>query len=147
MDATAASGLVPEGSRVKQSAQRDGIAHGAAVLAVLLGSLASACQGSTDTTMLSLSDNGRTIVATVGDEIDVALRVVGPFYYGSPSVSSSSVRLVRQWEELPSQPIPGGPKTQRYLFEAMVVGRADVTIPREVPGAADPGFRIAVDVY
>jgi hypothetical protein len=37
--------------------------------------------------MLSGSDTGRSIVVAVGDQVEVALRVVGPYYYGSPSVS------------------------------------------------------------
>jgi hypothetical protein len=69
---------------------------GVAACAVLIAALAIACQGSTDTTVLSWSDNGRTVMAAVGDQIEVALNVVGPYYYGSPTISSSSVRLLKQ---------------------------------------------------
>jgi hypothetical protein len=134
---------------VRQLGQRGDFSNAAfAACAALIGALAFACQASTDTTVLSWADNGRTIVAAVGDQIEVALNVVGPYYYGSPSISSSSVQLLKQWEELPTQPIPGGPKTLRYLFEATAVGHADIAILRDVPGATEPsGFEITVEVY
>ena len=134
---------------MKGAGQYSGVAYRVALSAGLIGTLASACQTPqtpTDTIMLSWSDNDRSIVVGVGDQVEVALRVVGPYYYGSPSVSSSSVHLVRQWDELPAQPTPGGPKTQRYLLEAVAAGRADITILRELPGADASVFRISVEV-
>jgi hypothetical protein len=119
----------------------------AAISVAFIGILMVACQFSSDAITLSESDNGGTIVVGVGDKIEVALHVVGPFYYGQASVSSNSVRFVRQWDEVPAQPPPGGPKTQKYLFEATATGRAFVTILREIRGAAASGFSITVEVY
>ena len=131
---------------MKQVRQHGGMSR-AAISVALIGNLLVACQSSSDTITLSESDNGGSIVVGVGDKIEVALHVVGPFYYGQASVSSNSLRFVRQWDEVPAKPPPGGPKTQRYLFEAAATGRADVTILRQTPRTDASAFSITVEVY
>jgi hypothetical protein len=130
-----------------QVSRQSVIAFSFTVGVVLVSVLSASCHASYDTITLSLPDNGRTVVAAVGDRIEVILGVVGPFYFGSPAISSASVRLVSQSDEFPSQPNPGGGKTQRYVFEAMTVGLADVAIPRDLPAPEGQAFRITVQVY
>lgn len=96
---------------------------------------------------VSLADNGRVVAAEVGAKIVVALGVIGPFYFGDPIVSSGAVRFVAKSDEFPSQPNPGGGKTQRYTFEAVSAGEALITIPRDGPFPESSAFRITVQVY
>jgi hypothetical protein len=117
---------------------------GMAAAAVLLG---LCCHSQANRILLTASDNGRTVTAQVGDKIEVALETIGPFYVGSPVVSSTSVRFLSESDEFPSRPNPGGSKTQRYTFEAVVVGRAEITIPRALPVPEPPVFAITVQVY
>lgn len=119
----------------------------ATALATLAAAVALCCHSSANTITLTAADNGRTIMVEVGDKIEVTLEAVGPFYFGSPIVSSMSVRFLGESDQLPNQPNPGGGKTQRYSFEAAAAGRADVTIPRELPTPEPPTFRITAQVY
>jgi hypothetical protein len=118
--------------------------RGMAAAAVLLG---LCCHSQADRVLVTASDNGRTVTARVGDTIEVALDAIGPFYFGTPVVSSMSVVFRGESDELPAQPNPGGGKTQRYTFEAVAVGRAEITIPRELPVAEPPVFVVTVQVY
>jgi len=113
------------------------------------GLLGLSCHQGNDRIRLTDSDDGRTIVVRVGDEFDIALEVpVGPAYYGTPAVSSQSVRFLGEFDELPGPPAnPGGGKTQRYEFEAVVAGQAGITIQRALPVPDPPTFRITVRVY
>ena len=117
---------------------------GMAVAAVLIG---LSCHSQANRVLVTASDNGRTVTAQVGDTIDVALEAIGPFYFGTPVVSSMSVRFLSESDEFPALLNPGGGKTQRYTFEAAAVGRAVITIPRELPVPEPPVFVITVQVY
>lgn len=56
-------------------------------------------------------------------------------------------RTSRCWPDKSEAQLPETHR-RRYLFEAMAVGRAEVTIRREVPGATDQSaFRISVEVH
>ena len=124
--------------------RRSSLTLGLAAATVLLG---LSCHSQANRVLVTASDNGRTVTAQVGDKIDVALEAIGPFYFGTPAVSSMSVRFLSESDELPAQPNPGGGKTQRYTFEAAAVGGAVIRIPREVPVPEPPMFVITVQVY
>jgi hypothetical protein len=103
--------------------------HGAA-FALALGMAALPMLGCSsserETIRLSNADSGRTVVAAVGDRIEVTLQTIGPGQFGAPSVSSGSVTFLG--ESSPGQPNPGGAR-QLYRFEVVAAGRADITIP------------------
>jgi len=112
------------------------------VLTVTLGCGSSGNQ----TISLGNADAGRSVVAAVGDRIEVTLQTIGPGQYVDPIVSSGSVAFLG--ESSASPPIPAGP-TQVYRFEAVAPGPADITIPHagELPGGpATPAFAITVVV-
>jgi hypothetical protein len=91
-------------------------------------------------------DAGRTVVASVGEKIEVTLQTIGPGQYGDPALSSGSVRFLG--ESPAGVPNPGGPR-QLYRFEAVTSGRADITIPHTggfPEGPAIPVFAITVTV-
>jgi hypothetical protein len=129
---------------VPQPEPHSGENLGMAVAAVLL---LPACHPQANRILLSGSDDGRTVAAEVGKEVIVSLDAIGPFYFGTPSVSSASIRFVGESDQFPSPPNPGGGKTQRYTFEAAAVGRAAITIPRQLPVPEPPVFAITVQVY
>ena len=93
---------------------------------------------------LTNADDGRTIAVLVGDEIEITLQTIGPGEYGTPVVSSGSIRF--QGESSPGPQNPGGLR-QLFRFEAVAAGRAEITIPHmngfPVPRAP---FAIAVEV-
>jgi len=120
------------------------IAVAAAIVAALVGGCG---HPPSDHTTLSLSDNGRTIALAVGDTLDVELDTVGPFYFGTPIVSSTAVQFVRESDHFADPPNPGGGKTQRYSFEAGSAGYAEITIPRQTAQPDPPGFGITVQVF
>jgi hypothetical protein len=128
---------MPQGNR------RRSVNLGIAVAVVLLG---QGCHSQPADILLSSSDDGRTVAAQVGDTIVVALDVVGPSYFGTPVLSSASVRFVGEADQLPSQPNPGGFKTQRYTFEAVATGRAEIRIPRDLPPPGSDVFAVTVEV-
>jgi hypothetical protein len=84
--------------------------------------------GPTASKIISL-DNGNTgqsVVAAVGEKIEVTLQTVGPGQYGDPIVTSGSVKFLE--ESSAGTPNPGGPR-QLYRFEAVSSGQANITIP------------------
>jgi hypothetical protein len=97
------------------------------------------------TISLSNADSGRTVVAAVGDKIDVTLQPIGPGQYGPPSTSVSVTFLGES--SPPGQPNPGGVR-QLYRFEVVASGRADITIPHSgsAPQSARPAFGFTVEV-
>lgn len=100
----------------------------------------------TETISLSNADAGRTLVAGVGDKVEVRLQTIGAGSFGNPTVSSGSVVFVGQSSVGPR--IPAG-LTQLYRFEAIAPGRADITIPHtgDLPGfPANPAFAVSVEV-
>ena len=104
--------------------------------------LAVGC-GPTASKIISL-DNGNTgqsVVAAVGEKIDVTLQTVGPGQYGDPIVSSGSVKFLE--ESSAGTPNPGGPR-QLYRFEAVSSGQANITIPHT--GGLPNAFTITVTV-
>jgi hypothetical protein len=119
-----------------------------ATAVVTVAGLAS-CHHDVDRIRLTTSDNGRTFMVRVGDTFDIALEVpVGPAYYGTPVISSEAIRYLGEFDELPSPPSnPGGGKTQRYEFDAVAVGEAEINIRRDLPVPDPPTFGITVRVY
>ena len=120
----------------------------AAALGPLLLALGcgSATEPSDVNTVVSLTnaDHGRTVAVLVSDTIEITLGTVGPGNYGTPVLSSGSVRF--QGTEYPRLQNPGGP-TQIYRFEAVAVGRADIAIPHMggFPTSRNP-FAITIEV-
>lgn len=85
----------------------------------------SACNGANDTSVLIANQQGRTIGARVGQEVDITLGTVGPGQYDSiPAVSSTVVRFIDAAYVGP--PIPSGPQ-QRFRFTAQASGVAIIT--------------------
>jgi hypothetical protein len=113
--------------------------------AVLL--LTTGCGSSANQTLsLDNGDTGRSVVAAVGDKIEVTLQTIGPGQYGDPILSSGSVMFLG--ESSAGAPNPGGAR-QLYPFEAVASGHADVSIPHsgERPeGPVVPAFAITVEV-
>ena len=74
---------------------------------------------------LSDADSGKTVSASVGQELDITLHTIGPGQYGTPSVSSAAVRFSKV--SFPMGQNPGGP-TQLFQFEAVAHGTARIEI-------------------
>jgi hypothetical protein len=109
------------------------------------------CHSSSDRINLSNSDSGRNLAVAVGDEIDVTLQTIGPGEFGSPVLSSGSLRFLG--ESSPGAPNPGGAR-QLFRFEAAASGRAEVTIPHSRASPEGSGlwpavapFSITVEVH
>ena len=98
------------------------------------------------TISLSNADSGSTVVAAVGDKIELTLQTIGPGQYGTPSSSSVSVSFLGE-SSPPGQPNPGGVR-QLYRFAVVASGRADITIPHSgsPPQNPRPAFAITVEV-
>jgi hypothetical protein len=98
------------------------------------------------TIALNNADSGKTIVAAVGDKIEVTLQTIGPGQYGTPSLSAASVTFLGE-SSPPGQPNPGGVR-QLYRFEAVSSGHADIAIPHEggFSQSPMPSFALSVDV-
>jgi hypothetical protein len=103
------------------------------------------CHSPEDVITLDRSDNGRTVALAVGQEFEIALDSVGPGSFATPIVSSDSVRFLSESVSSPSgPPTPGGGKTQRFRFEAVASGRAELSIPFDPTGWS---FGMTVQVY
>jgi hypothetical protein len=116
------------------------------MLAVVL--LASSCGDritSDNRISLNGSNNGATISVAPGDEIDITLQTIGPGQYETPTISSGSIGFLGEGDAGPQN--PGGVK-QLFRFEALTVGRAEITIPHTLdpPSPATAPFIITVDV-
>jgi hypothetical protein len=115
---------------------------------IWLAMLLTAGCGSSRSHIISLNneDAGRSVVASVGDTIEVTLQTIGPGQYENPIVSSGSVKFL---EESPATTtIPAGP-TQLYRFEAVSSGQVEITIPHtdgSSGGPAIPAFTITIVV-
>ena len=94
-----------------------------------------------DQVPLSNDDAGRTITVSVGDHIDIMLGTTGPGAYGTPALSSPSIRFVGVQYVGPYT--PAGPR-QLYQFDATVSGQASISIPHD--GGLTPDFGISVSV-
>jgi len=113
------------------------------MVAVVL--LALSCRTtSSDRVSLDNSSNGKTLSIAPGDKIDITLQTIGPGQYETPTVSSGSVRVLGEFSPT-DPPNPGGPK-QLFRFEAVTVGRAEITIPHTLGPLPTPPFAIVVDV-
>lgn len=89
---------------------------------------------------------GQSVVASVGEKIEITLQTVRPGQYGDPILSSRSVKFLE--ESSAGTPNPGGPR-QLYRFEAVSSGKVNITIPHtgDLPdGPAIPAFMITVTV-
>jgi len=82
---------------------------------------------------LNFRNNGESVGATVGQQIEVTLGTVGPAQYGAPLVSSTSIRLVSTALDWPPNP---GSTSFVYIFEAVALGEAQVIVP--VLNSPDP---------
>lgn len=78
---------------------------------------------------LSQGATGSNLDASPTQEIDITLQTIGPGEYGTPSISSDSVRFLEV--TTPAALTPGG-STQEFRFEAENAGTAVVTIPHTV---------------
>jgi hypothetical protein len=116
----------------------------AAFLAILLAPGCDSVTGPNNLVSLTNTDDGRSIAVLVGDEIDITLQTIGPGEYGTPVLSSGSVRFLG--ESSPGPQNPGGVR-QLFRFEAVAVGRAEITTPHMdgFPAPRAP-FTIAIDV-
>jgi hypothetical protein len=122
-----------------------GVTTGIAVTLLVASCHPSSKQGQ-DVINLDNSSNGHTISVAPGDRIDITLQTIGPGQYETPIVTSGSIRFVGEFPA--GAPNPGGPR-QLFRFEAVTVGRADITIPHtilEPPLPQTPPFAIAVEV-
>ena len=86
-------------------------------------------------------NTGQSVVASVGEKIEVTLQTIGPGQYGDPILSSGSVKFLE--ESSAGTPNPGGPR-QLYRFEAVSSGQANITIPHT--GGLPNAFTITVTV-
>lgn len=100
------------------------------------------CSGGGET--FTMTDNGTTVSAKPGEELDVTLSSIGPSSYGDPVVSSNAVVYLSVSTIPPYN--PGGP-TQLFKFQAASAGQATITIPKvnDLTGAA-PAFTLIVNV-
>lgn len=118
--------------------------YGGTAAAVGVALFALGCDLANTRVSLTNADDGRSIAVLVGDEIDITLQTIGPGSYGTPVISSGSIRFLG--ESSPGPQNPGGPR-QLFRFEAVAAGRAEITIPHlngfPLPRAP---FAIAVDV-
>ena len=96
------------------------------------------------TISLNNADSGGTVVAAVGDKIEVTLQTIGPGQYGIPNSSSVSVMFLGE-SSPPGQPNPGGVR-QLYRFEVVASGRADITIPHSGGPPQGPRLAFAITV-
>jgi hypothetical protein len=99
-----------------------------------------------DVFCLDDADAGQTVIAAVGDTIELKLSTIGPGEHGTPVVSSGSV--VFTGESPAGPPAPLGP-TRLYRFKAVASGQADITVPHtrdRPPEAAILDFSITVQV-
>lgn len=78
---------------------------------------------------LNAANASQTVVADVGQPIQITLGTVGPGQYNSPQVSSSAVRF--EGVTFPKEQIPAGP-TQVYRFRAVSVGQAQIKIEHKI---------------
>ena len=119
---------------------------GAIVAVVLLALSCRTSPTSSDGISLDSSSNGRTISVAPGDKIDITLQTIGPGQYETPTVSSGSIRFLGEFSPA-DPPNPGGPR-QLFRFEAVAVGRAEITIPHtaDPPLPATPPFAVVVEV-
>ena len=91
------------------------------------------------------SANGKTVTVGVGEGFDIALDSVGPGRFTTPVVSSEAVHFVSETESSCSHDCsPGGGKTQRFRFEAVETGRAEISIQLDITGWM---FVLTVMVY
>ena len=108
--------------------------------------LIAGCGSSEHTITLTGADTGRSVVAEVGDTIEVTLQTIGPGQYGDPTLSSGAVTFLGQGPA--GQPNPGGLQ-QLYRFEAAASGQCAIAIPYSggpPGGLALPAFSITVMV-
>ncbi len=123
--------------------------RGGIVWACVCGAVLSALGcGSRQIQTISLgnADSGRTVVASIGDQVEVTLQTIGPGQYGDPTVSSHAALFLGESPVNP--PIPAG-ATQLFRFEAIAPGRADVTIPHtgdSPEGPTVPAFSFSLQV-
>jgi hypothetical protein len=104
-------------------------------LAVVLGVCANAQTRNEEATSsasaqnflsLDFANNGQSVAATVGEQIELTLGMVGPQQYGDPQISSPAMRLESTALAYPVN--PGGP-TFIYMFEAVTEGEAQSRFP------------------
>ena len=106
-----------------------------AAVAVVLGVCANAQTRSEDASSsasarnflsLDFENNGQSVAATVGKQIELTLGMVGPQQYGDPQISSPAIRLEGTALAYPVN--PGGP-TFIYMFEAVTEGEVQIKVP------------------
>lgn len=96
----------------------------ARVLVLLVMVLAVACLAD-HIVSLDLGEQNRRVEASVGDQIEITLRTIGPGEYASPPALSNAAVLFLDVASA-GPPVPGGP-TQRFRFRAASRGTAVIT--------------------
>jgi hypothetical protein len=126
-----------------RSRERARVVAAAVVTAVMAASCHSPAS-SNDRISLDNSSNGHTVSVATGDKIDITLQTIGPGRYETPTVSGS-IRFLGEGDA--GLQNPGGPR-QLFQFEAVTVGRGEITIPhtRSEPPFPQPPFVVAVEV-
>lgn len=108
---------------------------------------ASGTSGNRQVLSLDFTNNGQSVKARVGQQIEISLGTVGPRQYGTPEISSPAVRLLNTAQDWP--PNPGGPGFV-YVLEAAAEGEARVIVPvmnaEEMPYAPDITFTVTIHV-
>lgn len=89
---------------------------------------------------LNRASNGQRVYAKIGQPIVITLQTVGGGQYGTPQISSRSLRF--EGTSFPAIQNPGGP-TQVYRFTAVAEGEAKVEIPQSNSNA---NFNLTVQV-
>lgn len=108
---------------------------------------ASSPSGKQKVVSLDFANNGQSVKAWLGQQIEISLGTVGPRQYGTPEISSSAVRLLNTALDWP--PNPGGPRFV-YVLEAAAEGEARVIVPvmnaEDAPEAPDITFEVTIHV-
>jgi hypothetical protein len=79
---------------------------------------------------LDFANNGQSVAATVGEQIELTLGLVGPARYGDPQISSPAIRLENTALYLqPNMPPPPGGATVIYVLEAVAEGEVQIKLP------------------
>lgn len=100
------------------------------VLLTVIVFVVTACN---EDNVLGVDSRSQSIMARVGQEVEVTLGNVGPAIYESPPMMSSKVVNYLGVDVIPPNN-PGGP-TQRFSFRAVGPGEALVTFRRTLDGA------------
>jgi hypothetical protein len=79
---------------------------------------------------LDFANNGQSVAATVGEQIELTLGLVGGAHYGDPQISSPAIRLENTALHLePNMPPSPGGAWFIYMLEAVAEGEVQIKLP------------------